>query len=144
MKWLIIILVILALIALGALIWWMGRRKQEEARRDRADELRSEAASVGAERPMDEAKAREAQAEAQRARAEADQLEAQAAERQRSYDMTRAQEEDRLREADRLDPDVDHTGDDYEPGVAQQGADEPAEADVADPRYRRPEGEHRA
>ena len=39
--------------------------------------------------------------------AQADKLEAHAAAERTSYDMTRAQQEDHLREADRLDPDVD-------------------------------------
>ena len=55
---------------------------------------------------MQEARAREAQAEADRVRAQADKLEAHAEAERTSYDMTRAQQEDHLREADRLDPDV--------------------------------------
>ena len=40
-------------------------------------------------------------------RAQADKLEAHAEAERTSYDMTRAQQEDHLREADRIDPDVD-------------------------------------
>jgi LPXTG-motif cell wall-anchored protein len=129
MKWLIIILVILAILLLAALVWSVARRKKEESARERASELRSEAAGVSMDRPLEEARAREAQAEADRARAQADQLERQAAEQQRSYDLTRAEEEDRSREADREDPDVDNTADDYQPGATPprtEGGEHPA------------------
>ena len=41
--------------------------------------------------------------------------------------MTRAQHEDHLREADRVDPDVDHRADGYQPGVHEDGLPEQRE-----------------
>jgi uncharacterized membrane protein len=115
MKWLVIILIVLAVILAVALIGVAVKRKKDQVARERASELRSDAAPTAAAPPVEEARAREAQAEADRVRAEADKLEAHAQEQRTSYDMTRAQQEDSLREADRLDPDVDHRSSDYQP-----------------------------
>jgi hypothetical protein len=117
MKWVIIILIVLAVVLAAALIWTAMKRKKHQVARERAGELRSEAANTAAAKQEQEARAREAQAEADRVRAQADKLEARAQEERTSYDMTRATQEDRLREADRLDPDVDHRAPDYQPGV---------------------------
>jgi hypothetical protein len=129
MKWLVIILIVLAVILAVALIGFAVKRKKDQVARERASELRSDAATTAAATQMEEARAREAQAEADRVRAEADKLEAHAQEQRTSYDMTRAQQEDSLREADRLDPDVDHRSSDYQPELD----DNPARrADVGD------------
>jgi FtsZ-interacting cell division protein ZipA len=117
MKWIIIILIVLAVLLALALIWTAMKRKKQRVARERASELRSDAAATAQHTQVEEAKAREAHAEAERARAQADKLEAHAQEKRTSYEMTRAQQEESLREADRLDPDVDHRSADYEPGV---------------------------
>ena len=117
MKWVIIILIALAVVLAAALIWTAMKRKKHQVARERASELRSEAATTAAAKHEEEARAREAQAEADRARAQADKLEARAQEERTSYDMTRAAQEDRLREADRLAPDVTHRDPDYQPGI---------------------------
>jgi Flp pilus assembly protein TadB len=128
MKWIIIILVVLAVLLAAALIWTATRRKKDQVARQRASELRSDAASAAAEKQEREARARAAQAEADRVRAEADKLEVRAHEERTSYDMTQAKQEDALREADRLDPDVDHRDPEYAPdldgGPDQRGATE--------------------
>jgi hypothetical protein len=93
------------------------KRKKNEVARQRAGELRSEAATSAVAKQEQEARAREAAAEAERARAQADKLDARAQAERTSYDQTRAVQEDRLREADRLDPDVDHRDPDYQPGA---------------------------
>ena len=117
MKWIIILLaVVVALVAAG-LIWTALKRKQDTGRREQADELRSEAASVTTTQREQEARVREAEAEAERVRAQADKLEVRAQEERTSYDMTRAKQEDSLRTADRLDPDVDHRSPDYQPDL---------------------------
>jgi len=117
MKWIIIILVVLAVLLAAALIWTAMKRKKDQVARQRASELRSDAASTAAEKQEREARARAAQAEADRVRAEADKLEVRAQQERTSYDMTQAKQEDHLREADRLDPDVDHRDPDYTPGL---------------------------
>ena len=113
MKWIIAILVVVAVLLLLGLIWTSMKRKRDQVGRERAGELRSEAAGTVLDQHEQEARARQTHAEAQRAKAEADQLEVQAAKEQTAYDQTRAQREDAVREADRLDPDVNHRSDDY-------------------------------
>ena len=117
MKWVIIILIVLAALLVAALIYTAMKRKKNEVARQRAGELRSEAATSAVAKQEQEARAREAAAEAERARAQADKLDARAQAERTSYDQTRATQEDRLREADRLDPDVDHRAPDYQPGA---------------------------
>ena len=117
MEWVIGILVVVAVLLLIGLVWTSVRRKQDQVRRERAGELRSEAAGTALDQHEHEARARQTHAEAQRAKAEADQLEVQAAKEQTAYDQTRAQREDAVREADRVDPDVNHRSDDYEPDL---------------------------
>ena len=117
MKWVIIILIVLAVLLAAALIWTAMKRKKTQVARQRAGELRSEAAATATAKQEQEARAREAEAEAERVRAQADKLDARAQDERTSYDQTRATQEDRLREADRLDPDVDHRDPDYQPGA---------------------------
>jgi TolA-binding protein len=117
MKWVIIILIVLAVLLAAALIWTAMKRKKQQVARERAGELRSEAATSATAKQEQEARAREAEAEAERVRAQADKLDARAQEERTSYDQTRATQEDRLREADRLDPDVNHRDPDYRPGA---------------------------
>jgi FtsZ-interacting cell division protein ZipA len=117
MKVVIIILIILAVVLALALIWTAMKRKKDQAGRERASELRSEAAGTAAAKREQEARAREAEAEAERVRAQADKLEVRAEEERTSYDMTRAQQENAVREADRVDPDVDHRSSDYQPDL---------------------------
>jgi FtsZ-interacting cell division protein ZipA len=107
MTWIIVVLIVLAVLLLAALAWTSVRRKRDQVARQRADELRSEAATHAADHPVQEARAREAAAEAERARARADQLSAQARDERVAFDQSQAHHEDRLREADRIDPDVD-------------------------------------
>jgi FtsZ-interacting cell division protein ZipA len=101
-----VVVVVVALAALGA----MRRRRstKTEAARKQAGALRQEAAGGAAGLQA-------SQAEAQRARAEADAAAARAREAEQRAGMTEAQVEDRVREADRVDPDVDHRSDEYRP-----------------------------
>ena len=117
MKWVIIILIVLAVLLAAALIYTAMKRKKNEVARQRAGELRSEAATSATAKQEQEARAREAEAEAERVRAQADKLDARAQSERTSYDQTRATQEDRLREADRLDPDVNHRDPNYTPGA---------------------------
>ncbi len=135
MKWIIIILVVLVIVVAAGLIWSAMKRKKDQAGRERAGELRSEAADTAASTREREARAREAEAEAARVRAQADQLEAHAQEERTSYDMTRARQEDAVREADRVDPDVDHRAAEYSPDL--DGA-----SDHGSPTHRSNQGEH--
>ena len=113
---LIFLIVLAALLAVG-LIVSARNRKRDQVGRERADELRSEAASSAVGEREQEARAREAEAEAERVRAQADKLEVRAQEERTSFDMTQAQREESLRAADRVDPDVDHRSADYQPDL---------------------------
>ncbi|MCW2868094.1 MAG: hypothetical protein JWR20_2282 [Marmoricola sp.] len=115
MKWLIIAVVVIAVLLLVAVVVRSAQHKKKQVARERAGELRSEVATSSTEHQEQEALAREREAEAERARAQADRLQAQADRERTAVDQTRAHHEDRLREADRLDPDVDHRADDYSP-----------------------------
>lgn len=117
MKIIIIVLIVLAVLLAAALIWTAMKRKKDQVGRERASELRSEAADTASAKAAQEARAREAEAEAERVRAQADKLDAQAQEKRTAYDMTQARQEDAVREADRVDPDVDHRSKEYSPDL---------------------------
>jgi FtsZ-interacting cell division protein ZipA len=110
MTWIIVVLIVLAVLLIAGLAWTAQQRKRDQAGRARAGELRSEAAQVAVDHPVQEARAREADAQAAQARARADALEARANQERVGFDQSRAEHEDRLREADRVDPDVSHEG----------------------------------
>jgi len=112
--WVIVIaLVALAVIALVALI----SRRRTEQRRERAEELREEASARGAELTESQRQADELRARADLAKAEAARAEEQASTAEQGHRMEQAGYEDKLREADRLDPEVDHRAQEYEPDV---------------------------
>lgn len=124
--WLVVAIVAVLLIA-GAAVWASQRRgtQRREQERIRADQLRSEAESQRTELRETELSAREAQVEAERARLEAERADARAAEAQQGLQVDEARFEDQVREADRIDPDVDHRADEYRPGT--QPPAQPAE-----------------
>ena len=130
MKWLIIAVVVIVVLLLAAVLLRSTQRRKQEVARERAGEIRSEVRTSATEHREQEALAREREAEAERAQAQADRLEAQAQQERTAVDQTRAQHEDRLREADRLDPDVDHRSDDYSPTTP--GTDRPGERRVGE------------
>lgn len=115
MDWIIIAVVIaVVLLLLVGLLLFARNRKQQQAR-ERAGELRTEAARTAAVQPEQGAKVREAESAAAQAKAQAERLEHEARKERTDYDMTRAKQEDAVREADRLDPDVNHRSADYTP-----------------------------
>jgi uncharacterized protein HemX len=143
--WIVVaVLVLLALAALAVVA--MRKRKEREvaAQRTQAEELRSEAATVSA-RDATEARveAKEAEARAERLRLEAERAQDSAAQARQGYDVEQARVEDRIREADRVDPDVDHRSRTYEGEVAPPVAGaEPASTDrsTGSPEVPREEG----
>ena len=132
MKWLIIAVVVIAVLLLLAVVLRATQRKKQEVARERAGELRSEVATSSHDHQEQEALAREREAEAERARAQADRLQAQADRERTAVDQTQAHHEDRLREADRLDPDVDHRADDYSPTGTRDGVRDETRGGVHD------------
>jgi len=109
------VLVVIAIVAKSA-----SRRKEAqrlEEDRSRAQDLRHEASASGAAVHDSDLQAREATVEADRARLEAEQAQARAAEAQQGVQVEEARQEDRVREADRVDPDVNTRADDYDPSL---------------------------
>ncbi len=111
-----IIVAVLVVLALAALVAALMKRRSTEKRRQEAERLRAEAHEHESSLRHTEVEAREAEARAARARLEAEQAEARAMEAKQGYQVHEATVEDRLREADRLDPHVDHSSQDYTPG----------------------------
>lgn len=109
----VVIVVVVLLVVAGLLVSSRNRKRQQA--REQAERLRADAAGVAAVQPEQAAQVREKEAAAAQARAEAERLEQEAHTTRTDYDMTRAQQEDAVREADRLDPDVDHRAADYRP-----------------------------
>ena len=111
-----IVVVVIVVIALAAIIAGLGHRRRLESKRSTAQSIREETTTQGAESiARSRVEAQEAEARAARARLEAERAEAQATDAKKGAQVEEARYEDRLREADRVDPDVDHTADDYQP-----------------------------
>jgi hypothetical protein len=114
LTWLIVIVVVVLVV--GAIVALTGKRRAVQ-RRERAAELRDEASGHAAELPKTQRQAEELRAKADLARTEAARAEEQAADAEQGHRIEQASYEDKLREADRLDPEVDHKAGDYEPDV---------------------------
>lgn len=115
----LIVAIVAVLAVLGLLAWMAKRRKAQQLEQDRirAQEIRHEAATKTTDVRDSSLQAREAELQAERARLEAEKAERRAAEAQQGAAVEEAQYEDRLREADRVDPDVNVRADDYTPAA---------------------------
>ena len=123
MKTVLIVLAVLLLVGCAIALMY---RKTQQKNRDRAGELRHEAQGRSAELRTDETRVRasdagaaQARAEAEAKTAEANRLEAQANESRGGLEVQRGQQEDAIRSADQIDPDVDHTSPNYHPEVPE-------------------------
>ena len=123
MKTVLIVLAVLLLVGCAIALTY---RKTQQKNRDRAGELRHEAQGRAAGLCTDETRVRasdagaaQVRAEAEAKSAEANRLEAQANERRGGLDVQRGQQEDAIRSADQIDPDVDHTSANYHPEIPQ-------------------------
>ncbi len=117
----IVVLAVLLLLVIGLVAFLMNKRKTEH-NRARAELIRTQAVTHTGDLTEAQRRAQEAEAEAQIARAEAERAEERATQAKQGHLMEEAHHEDRLREADRIDPDVDHRADDYAPGTTDRGA----------------------
>lgn len=117
----IVVAVVVVLAILGLLAVLMNRRKTAH-RRAQATELRHEAASRASVIEEADLQAREAKVEADRARYEAEQAQEKAQEAERARTQEEAHREDQVREADRLDPAVDTSSEEYRPQPPEGGA----------------------
>ena len=129
--WIILIVVIGALAA-GAAYALMGNRRTQ-AQRDHAVELREEAARSTATLDSSRREAEEAAARAEVARAEAERAEQEAARAEQGVQYEEARVEDRLRDADSIDPDVDTRTEDYRPGEPTTAPETGGGVTYADP-----------
>lgn len=122
--WIIVaIVVVVIIVAIIAAV--LGNKKRNELHRNRAGELREQAAAQATGVQQREAEARETEARAEQARAEADRLRAEAQDKSGTASEYRDQQAEKLREADKLDPDVNVKSDDYvDPTERQTGTSE--------------------
>jgi hypothetical protein len=101
------------------------KERQVEGRRDEAQQLRTQAAESARDVGQARVEAKEAEARAERLRLEAEEAERSAAEARQGYQVEEARVEDRVREADRVDPDVDHETRSYDGNLAQSPEEGP-------------------
>jgi FtsZ-interacting cell division protein ZipA len=126
--WLIwAIMIVVVIVVVAALVSVTGKRRSGQ-RHERAEELRQEATSQAAGLSESERQAEELRAKADLARSEAQRAEEQAANAEQGHQVEQAGYEDKLREADRLDPEVDHRAPDYEPDVWSEERSESSES----------------
>ncbi len=115
--WLIwVIVIVVVLVVIGAVASMMSKRRTEQ-HRARADELRAEASAKAGGLTESQRQAEDARAKAELAKTEAQRSEERAAQAEQGHQVEQAGYEDKLREADRLDPEVDTKSADYEPSV---------------------------
>jgi hypothetical protein len=119
----VIVLIVVALIGLAA---WMSNKKKMEHRRAEAERIRQEAAAHEGGLQESQVRAREAEVEAEQARLQAQRAEEEAARAHQGVSQERALHEDKLREADRLDPNVDHRAEGYNPDTRATETSAPA------------------
>jgi flagellar biosynthesis/type III secretory pathway M-ring protein FliF/YscJ len=100
-----IVLLVVILVVLGVVVAMMMNRRRNEQRRAHATHLRHEAAAQSDDIALAEREAKLAEADAEAARAEAERAEQRAAEARQGVHMDQARQEDRIREAQRIDPD---------------------------------------
>ena len=132
----VLVAVVLVLLVLLGLIVGSARRRSLADDRARADQLRRHAHEDAADIPDARERVAAAEADAEEARRRAEAAEERADEERVALHQQEAAHEDRLRAADRLDPDVDHRADDYAPEAADPAG--PGRPPLTD------EGQHRA
>lgn len=145
--WIILAVVIVVVLLLALAIW---RSMRHKARSAQAEELRSEARSHSAEIGTSRAEAKEAEVRADAARMEAERAQREAEAAQTALAQEEATHEDRLREADRLDPSVNHKASDYQPTAPETvdsdgtGGTQATDAESHGGAYHSTGGAHRA
>lgn len=115
--WLIWVIVIVVVVVIAALVVSLAGKRRTERRQARAEELRQDASAQASGLTESQREAEELRAQADLAKAEAERAEEQAATAEQGHQVEQAVYEDKLREADRVDPAVDHKAGDYEPDV---------------------------
>jgi hypothetical protein len=124
----IVVIAVAALAIIGFIVSSMRKRSQQD-NRARAAEIREQAEAEAAVIPAAQARAEAEEARAEQVRLEAELAEERAREARGAVAQEEALHEDRIRAADRLDPDVDHKAKDYAPGSHAAERTEPEAAD---------------
>jgi hypothetical protein len=115
LTWIILAVVAVVVLLAVAFIAVRAARRRSDQRRAEAQSLRAEAAAGSSAAAETQRQAQQAEQQAARARAEAEHAEQQAEAARQQALVDQARVEDRVREADRLDPDVDTRSGDYTP-----------------------------
>lgn len=118
----LVVVIVLAVALVGALVMSRRAKGQREAAAH-ADQLRQQASQdVSSTLPEAQVEATRAAADAEEARLMAERADERAREAQTSVAQEEARHEHTLREADRLDPRVDNSADDYRAPTATGAA----------------------
>jgi FtsZ-interacting cell division protein ZipA len=130
-----IVIIIVVVLVVAAVAAFLINKRNKDAKIAHAEELRGQAASQ-AQTTIAPAQqdAAEAERKAEEARLQAERAEAEAREAQVAAQQVEAEHEAQVRDADRLDPRVDHRSDDYSPqvpGSVDQQPTPPSEANRA-------------
>jgi predicted Holliday junction resolvase-like endonuclease len=112
------VVIIVAVLALIAFIVSAMRKKSQHTKETHAAELRQEAQQRAAVIPDAQVRAKESEAEAERARLEAEEAAERARAARTEVVQHEATVEEQVREADRLDPNVNHKASDYTPDTS--------------------------
>ncbi len=129
-----VIVIVVIVIVVAAVAAFLINKRDKDVKIAKADELRSQAAAQAQSTiaPAQQSAA-EAEAKAEEARQQAERAQAEAREAQVAAQQVEAEHESQVRDADRLDPRVDDTSDEYAPqvpgGVDQQPTP-PSEANL--------------
>lgn len=106
--WIVVaVVVVVVLVVLARLLMRRKQQRAVEARREHATELRTEASQHAEALPEAQLRAEEERLKADRLQLEAERAEQRAQEAETSYLQQAAKHEDRLREAERIDPDAE-------------------------------------
>lgn len=121
----LIIVIVIVVVVLGGAAF-LAQRKKRESEIAQAEAVRAQAADQARSTlPDAQDRAAEAEAQAAEARAAAERAEAEARAAQVEASQVEAEHEAQVRDADRIDPRVDHKADDYEPQVAGTADQQP-------------------
>jgi uncharacterized protein HemX len=126
----IVLLVIAVLVVVAVIVGvvLVLNKRNRVHKHHQAEALREEAAVTKTPAIQEsELHAQEAEARAERTRLQAERAEHEAAAARQGVDVEQAQYEDRIREADRVDPAVDHSAPDYTPDTTAAEQATPAE-----------------
>ena len=131
----IVIIIVVVVLVVAAIAAFLINKRNKDAKIAQAEDLRGQAASR-AQTTIAPAQqdAAEAERKAEEARLQAERAEAEAREAQVAAQQVEAEHEAQVRDADRLDPRVDHRSDDYSPqvpGSVDQQPTPPSEANRA-------------